>query len=577
MKCLEKTPARRYPTAQAIADDLRCFLEGRPILARPSPIWEKAVKWGRRRPARACALAGAAAAVAVFLAGILYYDSLLRAGVRTARTAKAEADRNARVALEQRNLALKALDKLVFEVQERLGETPATRSLRRSLLDTAIAGLDEIASSTEASSSNLSRAVAHQKLGEIYRQLGRSTEGSRQFEQAVRLAEQLATAAPEDLAVKDCLSRSHVGLGEIHLRADRIDLALGHFHQVLELAEEIAAADPGRPSARRGLLEAYVRLGRAQGFHGDFGEARAWFLKSLPLAKQWSVDQPGDADAAAMLAWCYRKIADMSKLSGDLDEARSDYVRAIAVGRESLKSHPTDLKIKTHLAAALDDLAKVLPRRHDPAEASSLYAEAETLFAEAVESDPENADVRVMLVHAQYDRARLQRDLSHFSEAASTYRRTIETLNRIPREGLTAPAPHDFLEVEVLERELADCEAAPLALEALPSLLARPARDACRLLPARVRLLNALGSTADALDTVEAVCSVVADTAEDRAALTTAIGECVRVLSGPRSAGPAETRVTALRRRCAERIGSLLARSLERGFPTAPAPNTIRP
>jgi serine/threonine protein kinase len=48
LKCLQKEPAQRYPTAQALAEDLRRFLDGHPVKVRPVSLWERFRKWARR-------------------------------------------------------------------------------------------------------------------------------------------------------------------------------------------------------------------------------------------------------------------------------------------------------------------------------------------------------------------------------------------------------------------------------------------------------------------------------------------------------------------------------------------------
>ena len=63
LKALQKDPARRYPDVAAMAEDLRRFRAGEPIVARPISGPERAWRWCRRNPAVALLLGAVAASL----------------------------------------------------------------------------------------------------------------------------------------------------------------------------------------------------------------------------------------------------------------------------------------------------------------------------------------------------------------------------------------------------------------------------------------------------------------------------------------------------------------------------------
>jgi WD40 repeat protein/serine/threonine protein kinase len=87
LKCLSHDPSRRYAHAAELADDLGRFLAGQPIQARPVAIWERLLKWTRRRPAVASLAAVATIAVVALLVSAAWHNyQLQRAADELARS-----------------------------------------------------------------------------------------------------------------------------------------------------------------------------------------------------------------------------------------------------------------------------------------------------------------------------------------------------------------------------------------------------------------------------------------------------------------------------------------------------------
>jgi eukaryotic-like serine/threonine-protein kinase len=94
LKCLQNKAADRYATAAGLAEDLRRFLAGEPIQARPPSALRRLNHWGQRHPAAAVTLAASLLLAATVTLGSLWYSAQLSHALAGEQEQRRVAERN---------------------------------------------------------------------------------------------------------------------------------------------------------------------------------------------------------------------------------------------------------------------------------------------------------------------------------------------------------------------------------------------------------------------------------------------------------------------------------------------------
>jgi tRNA A-37 threonylcarbamoyl transferase component Bud32 len=236
VKCLERDPNGRYPTALAVGEELRRFLRGEPIRARPISRLRRGLRWAGRRPALATAL---------LLAAVIAISGPIVAVILTS---------------QNRQLAENLQEQIeLIGKQQRARQTLAAEKLRLQQQLDAIRGL-EPASATRP-------------------------EGWRQNLVADILARH-APAANHRLASADLLpleaAKLHLGLAALLAHVDRAPEAIEHLRSADHQLTRLVAQSPQEVSYRRALADCCTRLAKLLQ-PTDPAEAQQLLSRSLEL------------------------------------------------------------------------------------------------------------------------------------------------------------------------------------------------------------------------------------------------------------------------------------------------------
>jgi serine/threonine protein kinase len=301
LKCLQKEPARRYPTARALSEELGRYLDGKPILARPVGSLERTIRWcGRNR------LVSASIAAAVFC----LVFGLVATSIGYVRTSRALAKSE-----ESRRRERKAIDDWYTQISEdTLLNQPGLQKTRKTLLLRARDYYENILSeSDEDEAVRDGLALAHFRVGWITDETDSPAQAMPCYETAREMQARLLEAAPTNAerlkALGDTLNR----IGWSWHKQRQLDRSLEAYQQAIDTRGRLAALTPDESESHRMLANTYMNIGLLDMDHRDYGEARRHLEQAQSIRMQ-SPCRGDDPKVRRDLAKGYYSLAKLAKL-----------------------------------------------------------------------------------------------------------------------------------------------------------------------------------------------------------------------------------------------------------------------
>jgi tetratricopeptide (TPR) repeat protein len=460
LKCLQKAPDRRYQTTTELATDLRHWLDGKPIAARPISAMERSWRWCRRKPA----LAGLWSVATLLLLTLGIGGSLFafqqadiavqqtknaatQAGLRSeaedqrkkaisarqlaegnadeALIAKEQADRNAsrareqtrlaeearEVATSQTQLAINTLDAVIFQIQNRLENVSGAADVRRELINLVLGRLKQIADEFSNDAAVDRRTMAAQvamadmfsrpSIEEVLQKKFSTVAAARiLYEQSHAIAQELAAAAPTDAQAQIDLSLTFGRLGGACVREGRIQEALANYQQGLDVVLKQAEVEPKGGQFSPDLPWWYQRLGDVSVNAGKIQDALEYYHNGLAIVDKQAATNPTNSDLQRSLSHLHDSIGDLQLQNGQIAEAFDFYNRALAVRTKLNAASPKDLQILGEVRVSYNNLGSVAQRNGDIRAARGYYQQAFDLAGKLTEADPQKTQYLRDLSHS---------------------------------------------------------------------------------------------------------------------------------------------------------------------------------